>query len=74
MRTLIELANTLVDDFDIVELAQTLVERCVELLDATAAGLLLADPDGTLRVLASSSEQLRVVELFEIQAMEGPLP
>ena len=45
-RTLVELADTLVDDFDIIEVAQTLVERCVELFDATAAGLLVADPDG----------------------------
>ena len=71
-RTFVELADTLVDDFDIVELTQTLVERCVELFDATAAGLLLTDPDGNLRVLASSSDQLRVVELFELQAQEGP--
>jgi GAF domain-containing protein len=70
-RTFVELADTLIDDFDIVDLAQTLVERCVELFDATAAGLLLADPDGSLRVLASSSDQLRLVELFEIQAQEG---
>jgi GAF domain-containing protein len=71
-RTFVELADTLVDDFDIVEVAQTLVERCVVLFDATAAGLLLGDPDGHLRVLASSSDQLRVVELFEIQARQGP--
>ncbi len=71
-RTFVELADTLVDDFDLVELTQTLVERCVELFDATAAGLMLADPDGNLRVLASSSDQLRIVELFEVQAEEGP--
>jgi GAF domain-containing protein len=71
-RTFVELADTLVDDFDIVELTRTLVERCVELFDATAAGLLVADPDGKLRVLASSSDQLRVVELFAVQAEEGP--
>jgi GAF domain-containing protein len=70
-RTFVELADTLVDDFDIVEVTQTLVERCVELFDATAAGLLVADPDGRLRVLASSSDQLRVVELFEVQAEQG---
>jgi hypothetical protein len=70
-RIFIELADTLVADFDVVEVSQRLVESCVELFDATAAGLLLADPDGTLRVLASSSDQLRVVELFEIQAQEG---
>jgi GAF domain-containing protein len=71
VRTFVELADTLVDDFDLIEVTQTLVECCVELFDG-AAGLLLADPDGTLRVFASSTEQLRVVELFEIQAQEGP--
>jgi GAF domain-containing protein len=71
-RTFVELADTLVDDFDLIELTQRLVERCVELFDATAAGLLLADPDGHLRVLASSSDQLRIVELFELQAEQGP--
>jgi len=71
-RTFVELADTLVDDFDIVEVTQRLMERCVELFSATAAGLLLADAKGHLRVLASSSDHLRIVELFEIQAREGP--
>lgn len=71
-RTFVELADILVDDFDLVDLAQTLVERCVDLFDASAAGLLLAAPGQDLRLLASSSEQLRVVELFELQASEGP--
>lgn len=71
VRTFVELADTLVDNFEVVDVTQSLVERCVELFDA-AAGLLLTDPDGTMRVLASSSDQLRVVELFEIQAREGP--
>ena len=61
------MADTLIDDFDVIEVTQVLVERCVDLFDA-AAGLLLADPDGTLRVFASSTEQLRIVELFEVQA------
>lgn len=42
-RTLVELADTLVDDFDVIELLALLVERSVELLDASAAGLVLAD-------------------------------
>jgi GAF domain-containing protein len=71
-RTFVELADTLVDDFDVVDLTQTLVERCVELLDATAAGLLVADPEGKLQVLASSSHELRLVELFAVQAEQGP--
>jgi GAF domain-containing protein len=71
-RTLVELADTLVDDFDVVELLTRLADRCVEMLEVGAAGLMLAGPDGELRVMASSSEAMRVLELFELQAEEGP--
>jgi GAF domain-containing protein len=73
-RTLVELADTLVDDFDVVELLTLLADRCVEVLDVAAAGLMLAAPEGDLRVVASSSEEMRLVELFEIQSQEGPCP
>ncbi len=71
-RTLVELADTLVDDFDVVDLLMLLADRCVEVLDVQAAGIMLASTDGQLRVMASSSEAMRVLELFEIQAQEGP--
>jgi GAF domain-containing protein len=71
-RTLVELADTLVDDFDVVDLLIRLADRCVEVLDVQAAGIMLAASDGQLRVMASSSEAMRVLELFEIQAKEGP--
>jgi GAF domain-containing protein len=71
-RTFVELADNLVDDFDVVELLTLLADRCVEALDVAAAGLMLAGPDGALRVMASSSEAMRVLELFELQAQEGP--
>jgi len=71
-RTLVELADSLVDDFDVVELLTRLADRYVEILDVTAAGLMLAAPEGDLRVVASSSEAMRVVELFELQSAEGP--
>ena len=73
-RTLVELADTLVDDFDVVELLTLLAHRCVEILDVDAAGLMLVSAAGDLRVVASSSEEMRLVELFEIQAQEGPCP
>ena len=71
-RTLVELADTLVDDFDLVELLALLVDRTVELLDASAAGLVLADEDGRLRLMASTSDAIDVVQLFEVQHDEGP--
>src|SRR3984893_10661874 len=71
-RTLVELADTLVDDFDVVELLTLLSERCVDVLHVAAAGIMLVAPGGDLRVIASSSEAMRLVELFELQAHEGP--
>lgn len=71
-KTLIELADTLVKDFDVVELLTLLADRCVEVLEVDAAGIMLAAPDGNLRVMASSSETMRFLELFELQAQQGP--
>ena len=68
----VTLADTLVSDFDVADLFNDLAGACVELLDVSAAGLMLADPRGQLRVMASSSERARVLELMEIQNDEGP--
>ena len=68
----VELADTLVSDFDVVEFMTTLADRCVELLGADEAGVVLADERGSLRSVASSNETARLLELFEIQNQEGP--
>ena len=68
----IEFADTFVDDYDVVEFVHRLATRCVELVDAAEAGIMLADRDGTLHYLASSSERMRLIELFELQHDEGP--
>jgi GAF domain-containing protein len=71
-QTFVELADTLVAGYDLMEFLQTLTERCVELLEVDAAGLLLADAHGTLQLVAASTEQARIAELFQIQNDEGP--
>lgn len=70
-QTFVEMADALVGEFDVVDVLSTLTRRCVDLFDIDQAGLMLAT-DGTLRVAASSSQVMRYLELFEVQADEGP--
>jgi GAF domain-containing protein len=66
------LADTLIDNYDAVDLMQTLVENCRDILDVTAAGILLANSDGNLEVVASTSEASRLVEFMQLSAQAGP--
>jgi hypothetical protein len=66
------LVDTLLVDFDVVDLLTELTEHCADLLDVASAGLLLSDPLGQLRLLAATSEVTRELELFQLQAHEGP--
>ncbi len=70
--TFVELTDTMVADFDVIDFLHVLTDRSVQLLDVSAAGLLLADPRGELRVVAASSEAARLLELFQIQNDQGP--
>jgi GAF domain-containing protein len=72
VRSLVVMADTLVDDYDVVDLLTGLADRCVNLLGVSAAGVMLASPEGSLGLVASSSEAMRLLELFELQAQEGP--
>jgi GAF domain-containing protein len=70
--TLVELADNLVDDYDVIELLTTLSDRCVQAVDVDAAGVMLGGAGGELQFVASSSESMRILELFQIQTDEGP--
>ena len=71
-RAFVALSNSLIQDFDLVELLSGLTADCARLLDIESAGLLLADSSGVLHVLAASSERTRNLELFQLQRAEGP--
>ncbi len=64
-RALVELADSLVEDFDVVELLTVLTDRCVEVLDVSAAGLILI-VEGELRLMTSSSQAMRVPVLAQL--------
>src|ERR1700719_4006223 len=70
--TFVELTDTMVADFDVIDFLHFLTDRSVQLLDVSAAGLLLPDPRGELRVVAASSEAARLLELFQLQNDQGP--
>jgi GAF domain-containing protein len=71
-RAFVDLADTLVDDFDVIELLMVLCRKCVESLEVEEAGVMLGDGRGHLHVAAASSERARLLELFELQNDEGP--
>jgi hypothetical protein len=66
------LADTMVADFDVIDFLHTLTDRSVRLLSVSAAGVVLADPHGELRVAAASSEAAGLIELFQVQNNQGP--
>lgn len=69
---LVEMADTLVDDFDVIDFLHVLTQRCVQLLGISAAGILLTDQRETLQLVAASSERTRLLELFQLETDQGP--
>lgn len=72
LETFVTLADSLVDDFDVVDLLQRLVDDCISLFDASAAGILLLSPSGVLEVIAATSERSELVELMQLRVGAGP--
>ena len=70
----VELADTLVDDFDVMDFLHQVTVRCAKVLGVSAAGVLLTDQRGALRVAAASTEQTRLLELLQLQTDQGPCP
>lgn len=68
----VEVADTLVADFDVIEFLQMITLRTSELVASPAVGLMLADGKGHLQFTAASNEATRLLELFQIQHNEGP--
>ncbi|MFD4834821.1 transcriptional regulator, partial [Streptomyces uncialis] len=68
----VEVADSLTDDFDLIDFLQQLSVRCMELLDVAAVGILLADAHETLQTMAASDEHTRLLELFALQHDQGP--
>jgi GAF domain-containing protein len=68
----IEVADTLVTDFDVIDFLNTLTEHAMAVSGAAAAGLLLADHNGRLQFMAATDQDVRALELYQLQNAEGP--
>ncbi|MFB9320186.1 ANTAR domain-containing protein [Cryptosporangium minutisporangium] len=68
----VDVADTLVEQFDLLEFLHMLTDRTADLVSAAAVGLVLADKNGRLEFLAGSNENVRLLELFQLQTREGP--
>jgi GAF domain-containing protein len=68
----VEVADTLVDQYDVIEFLQMVTNHTADLLGASEAGILLADQRGRLRFMAASNENIKALELFQVQNEEGP--
>lgn len=68
----VEVADTLVDDFDVIEFLQMLTQRVAGLFDTGEVGLMLADHRNRLTFMAASDESARLMEIHQLQHDDGP--
>lgn len=71
-KVFVELADTLIADFDIVDFLQRLTEYAVDLLGVHGAGVIITDQRGEFQSMASTSRGAHLIELMELQSNEGP--
>jgi len=71
-KVFVEVADTLVAEFDLIEFMQLLADRVAGMIDSSTVGLLLADPRGQLRFMAASDETTKFLELFQVEKQDGP--
>lgn len=68
----VDVADTLVSEFDIIDFLHNLAVHASELTESPAVGLLLSDLSGGLNQVAASSEDAQTLELLQLQHSEGP--
>ena len=68
----VDVADTLVADFDVVDFLTTLCEHATVVSGADAVGIMLKDHRGELRFMASSNDAGRSLELAQLRLGEGP--
>ena len=68
----VEVADTLVDDYDFVDFLHELTVKAAAVSGADAVGLVLSDHRGRVRFMAASNETGKLLELLQIQNHEGP--
>ena len=71
-RIFVEVADTLVSEFDLIDFLHMLVNRAADLIEGATVGLLVTDQQDELRFVAASDENTRLLELFQVQSEEGP--
>jgi hypothetical protein len=71
VETFVTLEDTLVADYDVVDLLHTLVVKCAALLDASAVGIILSAGNGAVEVVASTDEHDRLAEILQLRSGSG---